>query len=128
MFPYRSDSPARRHQARAPALLLALAVTLLVAGPLPGRAAQPAGRSVQTHTVTIEGLRYSPQTLTVHRGDRVTWINKDPFPHTVTSTTGKFDSHEIAPGGSWTYVARKAGEYDYLCSLHVSMKGRLEVH
>ncbi|MGH8180055.1 MAG: plastocyanin/azurin family copper-binding protein, partial [Steroidobacteraceae bacterium] len=51
-------------------------------------------------------MRFNPQTLTVQRGDRVTWINKDLFPHTVTAA-GKFDSHPIPAGGSWTYVARK---------------------
>ena len=75
----------------------------------------------------IEDMRFNPQILRVHRGDRITWINKDPFPHTVTATDGKFDSHQIAPDGSWTYVARKPGEYDYACTLHVTMKGKLEV-
>jgi plastocyanin len=100
---------------------------LLATAPLAGRAAQPAHRGAgRTHTVVIEGMRFTPQTLTVHRGDRVTWINKDLFPHTVTSV-GKFDSRQIPAGGSWTYVVRKAGEYDYLCTLHVGMTGKLEV-
>lgn len=72
-------------------------------------------------------MRFSPQILTVHRGDRITWINRDPFPHTVTATDGKFDSHPISPDTSWTYVAAKTGEYDYVCTLHVTMKGRLLV-
>lgn len=71
-------------------------------------------------------MRFTPQSLTVRRGDRVTWVNKDLFPHTVTAA-GKFDSRQIAAGGSWTYTARKAGEYDYICTLHVGMTGRLEV-
>lgn len=74
----------------------------------------------------IEGMRFTPQSLTVRRGERVTWINKDLFPHTVT-VAGKFDSRQIPAGGSWTYAARKAGEYDYICTLHVGMTGRLEV-
>lgn len=72
-------------------------------------------------------MRFDPQVVVVHRGDRITWINKDPFPHTVTATGGKFDSHPIAPDGSWTYVARNAGKYDYLCTLHVTMKGTVVV-
>lgn len=72
-------------------------------------------------------MRYVPQTVTVRVGDRITWVNKDPFPHTVTATDGRFDSHQIAPDGSWSYVARKAGEYDYVCTLHVTMKGRVLV-
>lgn len=72
-------------------------------------------------------MSFTPATLMVHRGDRITWINKDPFPHTVTATDKRFDSHLIAPGASWTYVARKAGEYDYRCTLHVTMKGKIVV-
>ena len=114
----RPNSPLRRNEPAAAVLVAALATTLLGAAPLHGRAA---------HTVIIEGMRFSPQIIAVRRGDRVTWINKDPFPHTVTATNGRFDSHTIAPDGSWTYVARKTGEYDYVCTLHVTMKGRLLV-
>ena len=78
------------------------------------------------HPVVIEGVKYEPETLTVKRGDTVVWVNKDPFPHTVTST-GAFDSHSIAAGGSWKYVARKAGDYAYTCTLHPNMKGTLKV-
>lgn len=123
-----TDSSARRHEGGAPALELVVAIALMAVGPSAGGAAQPADRSAgPTHTVTIEALSYSPQTLTVRRGDRVTWINRDPIPHTVTATNGAFDSHTIAPDHSWTYVAGKTGVYHYRCTFHVTMKGRLEV-
>jgi len=86
-----------------------------------GETAKPA-----SHTVNIDGVAYVPETLTVHQGDMVTWINKDPFPHTVTAK-GAFDSHDIAAGASWRYVARKPGAYDYICTLHPNMKGTLKV-
>jgi plastocyanin len=79
-----------------------------------------------THTVIIDGVKYEPEALTVKRGDTVIWVNKDPFPHTVTAA-GVFDSHSIAVGGSWRYVARKAGDYVYTCTLHPNMKGTLKV-
>ena len=72
-------------------------------------------------------MQFSPKTLTVHRRDRVVWVNKDLFPHTATAAAKAFDSHEIAANGSWTYIARKAGEYAYGCSLHATMKGKLIV-
>ena len=120
------SAPARRY--RAPVLILSLAVALVAAGTLTGHAAQHAKRTAgHAHTVIIEGMAFKPQVIVVHPGDRITWINKDLFPHTVTSTAGKFDSHLIDPDASWTYVARKPGEYDYVCTLHVTMKGRIEV-
>jgi plastocyanin len=80
-----------------------------------------------THTVSIEATSFQPQTLTVKAGDSVVWVNKDPFPHTATSQTAGFDSHAIAPGKSWTYVARKKGDFAYVCMLHPTMKATLRV-
>ena len=79
-----------------------------------------------THTVAMDGTRFIPETLTVKRGDRVVWVNKDPFPHTATAD-GIFDSKSIAPGHSWSYVAAKSGELAYVCTLHPGMKGTLLV-
>ncbi len=89
-------------------------------------AAGPADKPV-SHTVTIEGVAYQPAVLVVKPGDTVAWVNKDPFPHTVTAP-GAFDSHEIPAGGTWKYVARKTGNYAYICTLHPNMKAALTVH
>jgi plastocyanin len=78
------------------------------------------------HVVAIDGVAFDPPTLTVERGDTVVWINKDPFPHTVTAAK-TFDSHEIAAGASWKLTARKPGVYAYICTLHPNMKGTLTV-
>ena len=85
-----------------------------------------AAEKASIHTVVIDGLKFDPATLTVARGDTVVWVNKDPFPHTVTSQ-GAFDSHDIPADKSWKYVARKAGDYDYICTLHPNMHGKLTV-
>jgi plastocyanin len=78
-------------------------------------------------TVAIDGTAFPPATLSVKVGDSVTWVNKDPFPHTVTSAAGGFDSHEIAPGKSWKYTATKKGEFAYICIFHPTMKAMLKV-
>lgn len=86
-----------------------------------------ASATPRIHTVTIEGMHFVPETVTVHRGDRVVWVNNDPFPHTVTGRAGGFDSHSIAPNASWRYVADKAGRFSYICAFHLTMKGTLVV-
>lgn len=80
-----------------------------------------------THTVTIDGVTFDPATLAVKVGDTVVWVNKDPFPHTVTSQARGFDSHAIAPGQSWSYTTTRAGMFPYLCTLHPTMHATLKV-
>jgi len=80
-----------------------------------------------THTITIENMRFTPEALSVRRGDRVVWINKDLFPHTATAKAKEFDSGSIAAEGSWTYVADKPGEHAYVCTFHPTMAGMISV-
>ena len=94
----------------------------------PGAAAAQKGQKKgTTRKVTIDGASFQPATIEVNVGDSVVWTNKDPYPHTVTSKEGGFDSEDVAPDASWTYVAKKAGEFPYLCTLHTTMKGTLRV-
>jgi plastocyanin len=102
---------------------VALAMHEASAGAVGGAAAgTPA-----THTVAIAGAAFQQAALTVKVGDSVIWINKDSFPHTVTSVAGGFDSHEIAAGRSWKYTAAKKGDFPYVCTLHPTMKATLHV-
>lgn len=128
MSPCADPLTRRRDRSPGPPVWRIVLVAVLMAAPLASRSAQPpAPNGGRAHTVTIEGMRFNPRVIVVRQGDRITWTNQDPFPHTVTATDGKFDSHLIAPGGSWSYVARDKGDYDYGCTLHVTMKGRIEV-
>ena len=88
--------------------------------------AAPVASAPVTHTVTIDGTRFAPATLTVRRGERVVWVNKDPFPHTATAA-GAFDSGSIAAAASWRFTPRTPGTFDYICTLHPNMKGTLVV-
>jgi plastocyanin len=77
--------------------------------------------------VAIDGVAFVPETLTVPVGATVVWVNNDPFPHTVTSQAGGFDSPAIAPGQSWSYTTTRAGVFPYLCTLHPTMQATLKV-
>ena len=79
------------------------------------------------HVVTIEGMQFKPAALTVRRGDRITWVNKDLFPHTATGPNGTFDSTSIAASGSWSFVAAESGTLAYTCAFHPTMKATLTV-
>jgi plastocyanin len=79
------------------------------------------------HDITIEGMKYSPQTLTVRLNDTVIWHNKDFFPHTVTSLDAIFNSLGIPVNGQWRLVIKKKGVFNYKCMFHPVMKGSLIV-
>jgi plastocyanin len=81
-----------------------------------------------THTVTIEGMKFQPEELTVTVGDIVVWVNKDVVAHTATSSkAGIFDSKLIAPDKSWKLTVRTKGDFDYVCTYHPTMKATLRV-
>jgi plastocyanin len=110
------------------AALAALAVSLLTFLLLEAvNVAGAANAGPRVHTVMIEGMRYQPEGLTVAVGDTVVWINRDMVPHTATSSTGRFDSNEIAPGKSWTHTVRAKGEFAYICTYHPLMKAVVRV-
>lgn len=100
---------------------MVLAASLTSVGALAWAARKPV-----THTVVMEATAYTPIELTVQRGDTVVWVNKDPFPHTVTCA-GEFDSGSIADAASWAHRPRKAGRFDYTCTFHPNMKATLVV-
>jgi plastocyanin len=78
-------------------------------------------------SVSMDGTAFTPPAITVTVGDRVTWTNKDPFPHNVTSAAGRFHSEDLEPGGEWTLTAERAGRFEYVCTLHPGMRGTLTV-
>jgi len=81
----------------------------------------------KTHTVTIEGMKFSPERLEVAPGDTVVWTNKDFLPHSVTASGAQVESGDLAPGKTFRFVAKKKGEMPYICRLHPVMKGLLVV-
>ena len=107
-----------------PAIVLASALGLLSCGSGPDAAAKPP--APVTHTVSMEAVSFKPEDLTIRTGDTVVWVNKDPFPHTATSKAG-FDSKDIPVEKNWTFKAVQAGEFQYVCTYHPTMKGVLRV-
>jgi plastocyanin len=90
-----------------------------------------AGGPANTVTVVINNFKFAPASVTVHAGDIVVWKNEGFVPHTATANGGSqkpaFDSGAIASGGEWRYVARNKGTYNYTCTFHPNMEGKLIV-
>lgn len=99
--------------------LFALVGMTVVSAPGPVRAA--------THTVDIADFAFAPAELTITVGDTVTWTNRDAIEHTATSTSGAFDSGLLAQDESYSVTFTAPGTYDYLCTPHPMMTGRIVV-
>jgi plastocyanin len=77
--------------------------------------------------VNIDNFTFTPQTLTVPAGTTITWKNKDDIPHTVTSTTKAFKSGALDTDDNFSFTFTTPGVYEYFCSLHPHMTGKIVV-
>lgn len=75
--------------------------------------------------VTIEKLAFSPAEVTAKPGEKIEWVNKDPFAHTATVKGGW--EVMIPPGKSATHVVEPTDTVEYYCRFHPNMKGRITV-
>lgn len=75
---------------------------------------------------------FEPANVTVPNDGGIEWTNNDNVPHTITSLIddGKtFDSKTIKPNATFILDAMtlKESQYDYFCTLHPHMKGKIIV-
>src|SRR4029453_16374149 len=76
----------------------------------------------------IQDYSFSPPSVTVAPGATVCWTNNGDFPHTATSSpAGGFDTGTLGYGQSARVQFPTAGTYDYLCTIHPFMTGRVGV-
>jgi plastocyanin len=85
------------------------------------------GSTGAKNEVMIESNAFKPDSLTIKVGDTVTWINNDSYNHTVTAKTGEFNSGDMANGAKFSFTFNKEGTYDYTCSIHTFMTGKIIV-
>ncbi len=88
------------------------------------------GKAAQTSTVAIKDFAFSPATITVKAGTTVTWTNQDSAAHTVTSESSSkesFDSGSMAKGKTFSHTFKTAGTFNYICTFHPDMMGKVEV-
>jgi plastocyanin len=77
--------------------------------------------------VTIDNFTFSPAELKIPLGTTVTWVNRDDIPHTVVDTEKKFRSKALDTDDSYSFTFTTAGTFDYFCSLHSKMVGKVIV-
>ena len=83
---------------------------------------------------------WKPYEVTIDVGGEVTWTNDDTTIHNVYAGNPNVDAHIVGdlvengfqseflnPGDIWSHTFDVAGEYPYFCSVHVWMKGIVQV-
>jgi plastocyanin len=76
--------------------------------------------------VNIASFAFMPAKISAAAGKPLTFINTDDTPHQITVANGP-RSEVFLRGQRASITIDKAGEYNYICGLHPSMKGVIEV-
>ena len=77
--------------------------------------------------VKIAGFAFGPNKHAGTVGQPVTWLNEDDSPHQITIVSTKERSPILLKGQSAVMGFNTAGTFEYICGLHPSMKGTVEV-
>jgi plastocyanin len=88
-----------------------------------GASAEPAPGQ---YVVIMSNMNYGRLPATVKVGDKISWVNHDSVPHTVTARDHSFDLR-VGPGQSAQMVVQKAGSFPFYCIYHSTMRGVLTV-
>jgi len=72
--------------------------------------------------------KYDPSKVSVKVGTTIMWTNTGAVLHTVTADDSQtFDSGNLDPKATFTFVAETAGTFAYHCVQHPWMKGTVTV-
>ncbi len=89
----------------------------------PAASAPAAGAA--TASVGMEGVSFTPDSVSVNAGGTVTWKNTSTISHNVTADG--FASKTLDPGATYSHRFAKPGSYPFLCTFHAGMKGTVTV-
>jgi len=78
-------------------------------------------------TVAIDNFTFTPATLTIKPGIKVTFVNHDDIPHSIVDAKGAFRSKVLDTDESYSMTFNTAGDVTYFCGLHPHMKGAIVV-
>jgi plastocyanin len=104
--------------------LIGLLATVLA---LAATVARAAGAAAGGAKVSIVDFEFKPAEITIAPGESVTWTNDDGAPHGLEYHDGAPGVNPLLPGAAFTRRFDKPGTYEYNCSVHPYMTGRVVV-
>ena len=88
-----------------------------------------AGAVAGDPSVRIVSFQFTPQTLTVKPGTKVTWTNNDTAVHSIkdTSPLATPVSQDLGKDATFSITYQQPGSYSYICGIHQYMTGTVTV-
>jgi plastocyanin len=87
----------------------------------------PSGEAAKAEKVQIVEFTFEPDPVVIQVGGKVTWQNEDTAPHTATADDGSFDTGTIEKGKLGSATFKEPGTFTYICEIHPTMHGTVEV-
>ncbi|CCE02485.1 plastocyanin/azurin family copper-binding protein [Bradyrhizobium sp. STM 3809] len=87
------------------------------------------GALAATQVIHQQGRAFSEESVTVKKGDALTFLNDDTIPHNIMSTSkgNEFNLGSQQPGASTDVTFKEAGDVAVICAIHPRMKMTVKV-
>ena len=88
-----------------------------------------AGALAANQVIHQKGRVFGPETITIKKGDALTFVNDDSIPHNIMSGTkgSEFNLGSQAPGMSTDVTFKEPGDVQVICAIHPRMKMMVKV-
>ena len=87
------------------------------------------GALAANEVIHQQGRAFSTESITVKRGEALTFLNDDTVPHNIMSASkgNEFNLGSQAPGSSTDVSFNEAGDVLVICAIHPRMKMTVKV-
>lgn len=83
--------------------------------------------AAEAKTVNVEDGYFSPQKVTIKKGQKITWAWKGNDGHSVGVEKLNWLSPLGGNGFKWTKTFKKKGTFPFYCPQHPGMQGQVKV-
>jgi plastocyanin len=87
------------------------------------------GALAATEVIHQQGRAFSSESVTVKKGEALTFLNDDTVPHNVMSASkgNEFNLGSLSPGSSTDVAFKEVGDVQVICAIHPRMKMTVKV-
>jgi YVTN family beta-propeller protein len=101
--------------------------TTIAVGNAPRKVVVQPSAAVAANRIGIVDFAFAPAELSVRPGTHVVWANDDGAPHGIRFKDGGPGNDLLLPGAEFARDFDRNGMFDYVCSVHPYMSGRIVV-